>query len=366
MLLSPVGWGLFLKAPFQSWAAAASWEEAGAPRCSEGLPGLPRGPGQDQGGYSWLVPKTCLQRGFQWMSIVGCRLPAQVTTLWMGSMGLFAPMSSLEGHLEGGWDRGSAGSAGASGVPGVWQVMAELNSRSPWLMKQGLEVRMEGLAGLRIVIQGHGTGGTLDYEGKPWKEMLHPPVSKAVSPAVVAQAGGFPQLRSQGGAPAASKHTKEQLQAIKRTNPATGVLGHSSWVVPARPSWRESESVRTYCTCLDTASVPLHQPLCKVSHLQLQPQPLLLQPCTGAQLPLRGSFSGHWLAHGAKGLFCLLWSLGWAAKQGLLEHNVCSLGSCCHAVPLPRTSPARRRAKLTWHEDGLGGCRAAHQDGIGL
>lgn len=94
MLLSPVGWGLFLKAPFQSWAAAASWEEAGAPCCSEGLPGLPGGPGQDQGGYSWLVPKTCLQRGFQWMSIVGCRLPAQVTTLWMGSMGLFAPMSS--------------------------------------------------------------------------------------------------------------------------------------------------------------------------------------------------------------------------------------------------------------------------------
>lgn len=29
---------------------------------------------------------------------MGCRLPAQVTTLWMGSM--FAAMSSLEGHLE--------------------------------------------------------------------------------------------------------------------------------------------------------------------------------------------------------------------------------------------------------------------------
>lgn len=58
---------------------------------------------------------------------------------------LFAAMSSLEGHLEGGWDRGSASRAGDSGVPGVWQVMEELNSGSPWLMKQGLEVRMGGV-----------------------------------------------------------------------------------------------------------------------------------------------------------------------------------------------------------------------------
>lgn len=46
-------------------------------------------------------------------------------------------------------------------------------------MKQGLEVRMEGLGGLGIVIQGDGAGGTLDYQGQPWEEVLHPPVSKA-------------------------------------------------------------------------------------------------------------------------------------------------------------------------------------------
>ena len=68
---------------------------------------------------------------------------------------------------------------GLCGVPRAWQVMAELNWRSPWLMKQGLEVRMEGLGGLGIVIQGDGAGGTLDYQGKPWEEILHPPVSEA-------------------------------------------------------------------------------------------------------------------------------------------------------------------------------------------
>lgn len=166
MLPSPVGWGLFLEAPFQSWAAAAGWEEAGAACCSEGLPGLPGGPGQDQGGYSWLVPKTRLQRGFQWMSpcrsIVGCRLPAQVIiTLWMGSIGLFAAMNSLGG----GWDSGSARSAEDCSVPGVCQVMEELNLRRPWLLKQGLE----GLAGLKIVIQTHGTGGTLISKENPGK-----------------------------------------------------------------------------------------------------------------------------------------------------------------------------------------------------
>lgn len=139
-----MGWGLFLKAPFQSWAAAAGWEEAGAPHCREGLPGLPRGPGRIREVPAGCSPNTFakgLSLDVPSQSTVGCRLPAQVTTLWMGSVGLFAAMSSLEGHMEGGWGRGSASSAG---VPGVWQVMEELNLGSPWLMMQGLEVRMEG------------------------------------------------------------------------------------------------------------------------------------------------------------------------------------------------------------------------------
>lgn len=79
--------------------------------------------------------------------------------------------------------------------------------------------------------------------------------------------------------------------------------------------------------------------LCKASHLHLQPQPLLLRPCPGAQLLHGGSSSGHWLAQGAKGLFYLLWSLGSAAKQGFLERSAPSdlaamLGHC-PAPPQP-------------------------------
>lgn len=111
-------------------------------------------------------------------------------------MGLFAAMNSLQGHLESGWDRDSGSSAGDCGAPGVWQVIEEMNLRGPWLMKQGLELRMEALTGLRMVIQGHGTGVTLDFEGKPWKKMLHAPGSKAVSPAVMARTGDFPSLES--------------------------------------------------------------------------------------------------------------------------------------------------------------------------
>lgn len=66
----------------------------------------------------------------------------------------------------------------------------------------------------------------------------------------MAQTGDFPRLQSQGGAPLASKHTKGQLQASKRTNPLTGVLGNSSWAESALPSWEEAEPARTRYTCL--------------------------------------------------------------------------------------------------------------------
>lgn len=46
-------------------------------------------------------------------------------------------------------------------------------------MKQGLEVRMEGLGVLGIVTQGDGTRETLDYQGKLWEEILHRQVSEA-------------------------------------------------------------------------------------------------------------------------------------------------------------------------------------------
>lgn len=87
-----------------------------------------------------------------------------------------------------------------------------------------------------------------------------------------------------------------------------------------------------YCTCLGTASVPLHQPL--QSHLHLQPQPLLLQLCTGAQLPTEALALDTGLAQGAKGLFYLLWSLGWAAKQGFLNTVFpWFLLPCCATAP---------------------------------
>lgn len=99
LLPSPVGWGLFLEAPFQCWAAAASWEEAGAPRCSEDVPGLPGGPGRELGGYSWLVPKRackevfsgCPHVGLWWGA--GCQATCpvmvgqQVTLRWVGAGG---------------------------------------------------------------------------------------------------------------------------------------------------------------------------------------------------------------------------------------------------------------------------------------
>lgn len=74
--------------------------------------------------------------------------------------------------------RGCQGQVGPCGVPGGSQVRAELNRRSPWLLKQGLEVRMEDLGVLGIVTQGDGTGETPDYQGKLWEEILHPQVSE--------------------------------------------------------------------------------------------------------------------------------------------------------------------------------------------
>lgn len=48
------GLGTGSQGPFP--VAAASWEEAGAPCCSEGLPGLRGGPGWELGGYGWSGP----------------------------------------------------------------------------------------------------------------------------------------------------------------------------------------------------------------------------------------------------------------------------------------------------------------------
>lgn len=50
----------------------------------------------------------------------------------------------------------------------------------------------------------------------------------------------FSRLQSQGEAPLASKHTKEQVKASKRTNPLTGVLGNSTWAESALLSWGSS------------------------------------------------------------------------------------------------------------------------------
>lgn len=101
-------------------------------------------------------------------------------------------------------------------------------------MKQKLEVKMEGLAGLRIVIHGHGTGGTFVFEGKPWKKMLHGPGSRAV----VAWTGSFPRLESRWGSCSFKAYQRAALgqQEDKPSpwRPGTLQLGCA---------WREPESV---------------------------------------------------------------------------------------------------------------------------
>lgn len=138
-------------------------------------------------------------------------------------------------------------------------------------------------------------------------------------------------LQLQSIAKSSSRPTRGQTQTLKSWDtPAElclpGPAGENpSLCILTAPAWAQPG-----CPCSS---------LCKASHLHLQPQPLLLRPCPGAQLLHGGSSSGHWLAQGAKGLFYLLWSLGSAAKQGFLEHSAPSdlaamLGHC-PAPPQP-------------------------------
>lgn len=199
---------------------------------------------------------------------------------------------------------------------------------------------MEGLSGPGIVIWGDGAGGTLDYQGNPWEEILHPPVSEAGDrrqcPLQWDRQEIFPGYRVKVGL--------LQLQSTPKSSsrPARGQT-HSleSWETPAGLSlpYPAGEQLSPHVLATPACLHPqhsCHQPICKAGHLHLQlprlsgmelqgsckdvasqellgKQLLLPRPCVGIQLHHQGSFSRHWLAPGPKGLSCSPWSLGWEA-----------------------------------------------------
>lgn len=183
-----VGRGLFSKAPFQHWAAAASWEEAGAPHCSKAWPGLPGGPGWEPGGYSWT---RCIYKEALADSIFPHTL-----TQGLAEEELHI-MSGDTGLLPGGGLEGSRGfRAGRKEVEEQAAGEGGLDGELSWM---GALIRRDGNEdpGKRSCIPQH-----------RWQE--------AVSPAM-AQMGDFPRLQTQGAACLASKHTRELWASQKTT-----------------------------------------------------------------------------------------------------------------------------------------------------
>ena len=133
---------------------------------------------------------------------------------------------------------------------------------------------MEGLGGLGIVMWGDGAGGPLDYQGNPWEEVLHPPVSEARDrrqcPLQWDRQEIFPGYRVKVGL--------LQLQSTPKSSsrPARGQT-HSleSWETPAGLSlpYPAGEQLSPHVLATPACLHPqhsCHQPLCKAGHLHLQ------------------------------------------------------------------------------------------------